>query len=395
MSIDIVMKRPWVSFPAYVTAQAGYIGSPKWLAEVDADATKAAAPVGTGPFIFAEYKPGESFKVKKNPNYWLKPYPYLDEVEIRPVADALARYRGLQSGDLDLIHTTNGQTIKDLRTTAKDKFNITEVTNNAETAYTMLHATKAGSPISDQRVRCAFAYAHDMKTLLDKVQFGVGELAAGPFSPGQYGYNPKSGYPVAQDLKKAKELTDSWKKDNPGKKLTIELATTNDETNLTEAQAEKKWAEDAGFDEVTIKQFEQSNYITQALIGNFEVFQWRNHGGLDLDQQYIWWHSSTAPDPPNIALNFGRIKDKDLDALLDANRGEKDVAKKKEMALKANEIFAKQCYNVWWWHTVWNVAGKTDVWGTGDLKLPSGNTAAFGAGISGSFGTAAVYRAKA
>ena len=46
--------------------------------------------------------------------------------------------------------------------------------------------------------------------------------------------------------------------------------------------------EEVGF-EVTIDQIPQGEFINQALAGNFQVFGWRNHGGVDPDQQFVWW----------------------------------------------------------------------------------------------------------
>ena len=89
--------------------------------------------------------------------------------------------------------------------------------------------------------------------------------------------------------------------------------------------------EEAGVDTVSIDQIDQGNYIVTALLGNFQAFQWRNHSGVDLDEQYIWWHSSTALPVGQLALNFGRIKDPVIDQALDANRGETDPAKKQEL----------------------------------------------------------------
>ena len=83
MTMTITMKRPWVVFPLYLAAQPGMIASPTWLAAADKDPTLESKPVGTGPFIFKDYKPGESFTATKNPDYWNKPYPYLDEFETR------------------------------------------------------------------------------------------------------------------------------------------------------------------------------------------------------------------------------------------------------------------------------------------------------------------------
>ncbi len=61
MTVEITMSRAWVPFPVYLTGQIGYMASPTWLKAADADATLEAKPVGTGPFVFKDYKPGESF----------------------------------------------------------------------------------------------------------------------------------------------------------------------------------------------------------------------------------------------------------------------------------------------------------------------------------------------
>ncbi len=67
MTVQITMSRPWVPFPIYLSAQIGYMASPTWLKAADADATLEAKPVGTGAFIFKDYKPGESFTATRNP----------------------------------------------------------------------------------------------------------------------------------------------------------------------------------------------------------------------------------------------------------------------------------------------------------------------------------------
>src|SRR5437762_8787373 len=38
-------------------------------------------PIGTGPFKFVEFKPNESMKLTKNPDYWKPGRPYLDGIE--------------------------------------------------------------------------------------------------------------------------------------------------------------------------------------------------------------------------------------------------------------------------------------------------------------------------
>ena len=383
MTAVVTMNTSWAAFPFTLAGQAGMQASPTWLAASDGDDTLKSKPVGTGPFVYADYRPGEVFSMTKNPDYWNAPYPYLDAIEFRPIADGLNRRDALKSGTVDLIHTTNAESILEFRDNP-DEYPMVEISNNAETAYTLLHATQEGSPLTDVRIRCALAWATDEQLLIDTIGGGLNQIAYGPFSPTQVGYLESTGFPEAQDMAKAQELIAEYKAEFPGP-LSLSLATTTDQTNLTIAQQQQQWWTEAGIDEVTIDQIDQANYIVTALLGNFQVFQWRNHGGFDLDQQYAWWHSKAAPPVGELALNFGRIRDPQLDALLDENRASTDAARKKEIAEEVNLLFGTQCYDIWGSYTIWGVAGKPSVHGVTLFPLPDGSNAPFGAGFAGTF----------
>ena len=383
MTAVVTMNTSWAAFPFTLAGQAGMQASPTWLAASDTDDTLKSQPVGTGPFVYADYRPGEVFSMTKNPDYWNAPYPYLDAIEFRPIADGLNRRDALKSGTVDIIHTTNAESIVEFRDNP-DEYPMVEITNNAETGYTLLHVTQEGSPLTDVRVRCALAYATDEQLLIDTIGAGIAQIAFGPFSPTQVGYLESTGFPEAQDMAKAQELIAEYKAEFPGP-LSLSLATTTDQTNLTIAQQQQQWWTEAGIDEVTIDQIDQANYIVTALLGNFQVFQWRNHGGFDLDQQYIWWHSKAAPPVGELALNFGRIRDPQLDALLDENRASTDPARKKEIAEEVNRLFGTQCYDIWGSYSIWGIASKPSVHGLSLIPLPDGTNAPFGAGISGTF----------
>ena len=38
-------------------------------------------PIGTGPFKFVEFKPNESIRLVRNPDYWKPGQPYLDGID--------------------------------------------------------------------------------------------------------------------------------------------------------------------------------------------------------------------------------------------------------------------------------------------------------------------------
>ncbi len=382
MTAVVTMSTSWAAFPFALMGAAGMEASPTWLTASDTDDTLKSKPVGTGPFVYQDYKPNEVFSMTKNPDYWNAPYPYLDAIEFRPISDGLNRRDALKSGTVDIIHTTNSETIVD--NTASGEFGQTIIDNNAETAYTLLHVSQEGSPLTDVRVRCALAYASDTQLIIDTIGAGLNQIAFGPFSPTQVGYLEHTGFPEAQDMAKAQELIAAYKVDFPGP-INLSLATTQDQTNLTIAQQQQQWFTEAGVDNVTIDQIDQGSYIVTALLGNFQVFQWRNHGGFDLDQQYHWWHSSAAPPVGQLALNFGRIRDPQLDALLDENRASADPVRKKAIAEEVNKLFGTQCYNLWGSYTTWDILYRQGVHGPVTFPLPDGGNSVFGAGISGTF----------
>ncbi|MGZ5952369.1 MAG: ABC transporter substrate-binding protein, partial [Isosphaeraceae bacterium] len=74
------------------------------------------AMVGTGPFMFGEWKPNDQISVVKNPNYWNpKGRSYLDQIVFKPYADSAARIGALQSGAVDLIGTLDPAAVGTVR----------------------------------------------------------------------------------------------------------------------------------------------------------------------------------------------------------------------------------------------------------------------------------------
>ena len=61
------------------------------------------APIGTGPFKFESYTPGQSVVLIKNDNYWQKGLPYLDKVTFKVCADMDAGLTELANGSIDIF----------------------------------------------------------------------------------------------------------------------------------------------------------------------------------------------------------------------------------------------------------------------------------------------------
>ena len=77
------------------------------------------SPLGTGPFMFAEWKPGEYIRVVKNPNYWRGPdMPKLDEIIFSFIPDNNTRLTSMQSKQYDLGIGFSANQVTDLKAIA-------------------------------------------------------------------------------------------------------------------------------------------------------------------------------------------------------------------------------------------------------------------------------------
>ena len=350
-TLVLTMRNPWTHFPLFLGGQPGYVASPTWLAAVADGSASEAEPVGTGPFEFEAYSPGDSFSMTRNENYWLmapdgEPYPYLDEIEFLVQDENQTRDNAIISGDIDITHMDSGDSIERLRQEADNgTINLFEIDQRQETGYVLINSSDPNAAVSDVRIRQAMAYAFDHVVENQSRNAGIFEIANGPFSPGSIGYLDDTGFPEF-DLEQATALVDEYESDT-GQDATIAYKTTTDPFNLQTAELYRGFWEAAGMT-VTLDQIEQGEFITQALIGNFEAFGWRNHGGFDPDTQEVWWTSENA-------LNFGRIDDPVIDENLDIVRESQDPAERQAAAEEINRQFAEQVYNIWTSWIIWAI----------------------------------------
>src|SRR5579872_6072948 len=86
------LSNPATNLPELLSPPTSFtvIQSPKAIAEGGEAYNRH--PVGTGPFLLKSWSAGDRIVVARNPNYWNPGHPYLDEVTIRPLADAQARF---------------------------------------------------------------------------------------------------------------------------------------------------------------------------------------------------------------------------------------------------------------------------------------------------------------
>jgi len=390
---DAASPLPWPTFPFFLTTQLGLVASPKWLEDVKAGTAKPDQPIGSGPFTFVSYAPGDKMVVKKNPSYWMKDkdgvqLPYLDQIEFRVITDSKVRQSALESGEVDLIATSDSNAIKPL--SESGTFTWTKQEQYGEVAYLLMNLSKKGA-LQDRNVRCALGMAVDKVALIAATSAGFNEPAGGMMSPGQEGYLEDNGGPK-YDVETAKQMIADYEAANGDVKVIY--STTTSASNLLLAQfLQTAWTA-IGVD-TEVVQMEQSKLISNAIMGSedFEAFGWRNHAGIFVDQQNFWWNGNGANPPGQLALNFGRLNDPVINDLLAKARSEADPEIRRGYAEDINRQFGKECWTLPNSYTKWAVFSKPEVKGIGRTPTPDGSsTARDGAGFPGQVYTHALFK---
>lgn len=189
-----------------------------------AESPNGNAPVGTGPFVFEEWKRGSYVKLKRNPDYWQAGLPHLDGFVTRFVGDAASASIALETGEADYTPDIALSDIERLRqnpSVAVDVFTDAYL-NNAQVFEFNLE-----NPVLAKRdVRHALAHAIDRKFIIDAIFYGTAKAAASNIPSVFTAYNDDAPFTYAFDLAKANALLDAagHPKDANGTRFTLRLS---------------------------------------------------------------------------------------------------------------------------------------------------------------------------
>ena len=126
-------------------------------------------PVGTGPFTFVEYVQGDHLTLRKNPNYWDKGKPYLDELRFRIFTDPQAMMTEFEAGTLDLaLQPTLNDWVR-VQKEARAQALINQNSGN----YMGAAFNTTQPPTDNKLVRQALQFALDRQRIADTIWQGV------------------------------------------------------------------------------------------------------------------------------------------------------------------------------------------------------------------------------
>lgn len=154
-------------------------------------------PVGTGPFVFQEWKRGSYIKLGKNPHYWKPGLPYLDAVVFHVIPDASSRAAAFERNDVQVLRAGDADYADIKRLGALPGVQTTQKGYELYSGLALLQINTRKPPLDNPKVRQAILYALNRQFIVDNIFFGAGKPASGPFlgayhdpQLAQYPYDP-------------------------------------------------------------------------------------------------------------------------------------------------------------------------------------------------------------
>ena len=334
-TIKVLLKHPFPEFARQLyatTCGSFFVVSPSAV-EKHGQEGLAKNPVGTGPFKFVEWVPGDRIVVERFDGYWGAP-PKVDRIVFREFTNMAAMVAGFRRGELDIIPAVPPDNIALLR---EDGFNVaTNLVPNM--IYFVLNLKDP--VLKDIRVRRAMAMAIDKETLAKKLLTDAAEAAHSIVSPGSPPYDPEF-RSLAYDLEKAKALMQEAGY-GPDNRVTMHMPNPASGSGTIAP--------------VPIALALQSNLSKIYIDLKVETLEWYGFisllsRGLQPDAQILpmpwgmstgFWVRQILHSKKQPFSNYGWYVNPEVDRLLDEATSTPDLEKSKELFAQINQIVVNE-----------------------------------------------------
>lgn len=385
-------------FPVMLAGQLGMIVPSEWLEKAKQARELNQFPIGTGPFKVETREKDRRTVLVRNNDYWAsdetwaaasdnadissnnntfgnKNTPsnndtpsnnnvYLDRIEIFPITDTAVAAERLIAGEIDMLVTTEAESIVRLR----DAENVVTI-DDEQAGEDLVMLNTSQPPFDDIRVRKAITFATPRNDYIAQVRQGISIPADSMFHPNLPWYSPN----VVQETDMpdlALPLVLQYCEENPAactdNKINFEYQYRgpSEEQDRVNAVLIKGWSE---YFNVKKRQLQQGAHLKFVALGNFEVVTWRQFGEPDPDTEKLWLQCSTISV---ISLNWPRHCDEDRDTLLEQQQITTDTARRAELWEQVQENVKNSYMYIFLAHTNWTVASGKHVQNVCGHRVP-------------------------
>jgi peptide/nickel transport system substrate-binding protein len=272
-------------------------------------------PVGTGPYKFVEWQPGEQHVYEKFADYYdkerLAGYP--DRIIVKVIKEEQARIAALKAGQVDLIPRVSQALGADIEKTA----NLQLLKQPYSSSYQCVAFNIRKAPFDNVKLRQALTTAINRDVINKNIWFGTGEVGCSPLPSTHWAATalecPKF------DLAAAKAAVQASGAALP---LTVDFAFWNFPEQIKIAEILKNDWKDLGIN-LEIRPLETASYIADV---------WN---GKKADMTIAWYTREPDPDAMLSSVlrkeqgnNFMGYFNQEVEDLFDQGRSETDQAKR-------------------------------------------------------------------
>lgn len=172
-------------------------------------------PIGTGPYEFVSFAPGEGLKLKKFEKYHNKDHlAKIENLEVIKIADRQSLIMALKNKDIDLAYGLNFNESEQIKDSC-------EIISHPQNLVQVMGLNNDFEPFKDIKVRQALNYAINRDQIVNSLANGKAVKLFSSFSPALKEYYKDLGEFYKRDVEKAKSLLKDAGYENLKFKLTV------------------------------------------------------------------------------------------------------------------------------------------------------------------------------
>ena len=332
-TVRITIERPYAPFLANLAMFPVSIVSPTAVRRWGADF--ARHPVGTGPFRFVEWSPGERVTLEANPSYW-DGAPQVKNLVFAVIRDARQRLVALEGGAIDVAENLAPQDLQFVALHPDLQIHRVPGTNVGYLAMNVEHR-----PFDDVRVRRAVNYAINKAAIVRLIYQGLAEEATTAVPPSLWGHQPGPTY--GYDPGKAQRLLAEagWKQPLRRPRLyTMDTARPYMPAPDTVARIIQHNLKDVGID-VDIVSLDMDGHLRAVERGEHDLclLGWSADNGDPDNFLYTLFDSENAE--PGSARNVAFYKNPELHGILTWAQESADQHERERFYRRAQDLIAR------------------------------------------------------
>ena len=336
LEVTFRLQRPQISFIALLAS--GW--SPVYPCHVSPREMRTR-PIGTGPFKFVEFKPNESIKVVRNPDYWKPGRPYLDAIEYTFVSTPATAILAFAAGKFD--RTGQGFMSIPLMKQLKEQAPNAECTVVPWNIPRQMLVNRSKPPFDNAELRRAMVLTLDRRAFIDILSDGRGEIGGAMMPPpaGSWGMPPEilqtqPGYgpDVAKNRAEAREIMNKLGY-GPDKRLTVTVTTRDaaayrDPAVLLIDQLKEIYIDG------TLKAIDTTQWYPTVMRKDYAVGVTVSENGLDDPDQQFYENFACGAE-----RNYTGYCSAEVDQLIDRQSSEPDTGKRKQIVWEIERKLAE------------------------------------------------------